>query len=548
MQKLNLKYFMGSFFLSLVAVFIATKVYIVMSLSAQTEENKADALETKNIELFAATEENDPIYEKYKRLSAAEAPLGATDTPTTDTIVASASDNNDTEGTVLYAENDADDWIKGDENFAEQTDNNNLSTAFSTDVAPTLNVAETSNDTPQNDELQIADASTAPDFAIPLKHNFKIETGVVSVSDEADGGRIALASKNVSIYNLGTDNTAAVTEPLTTDKEDNLSTQSTDVDNNSVEEAYTPNADDAWEVAETGNKHINKNTFGVKSEPLQQDVTLPDAQAKTEEKVAYTPQQNLLIPIPEDILNDENLTPQFSTSKENLEIEQELRNKHQLPELAPEERLQNKNNSSEGNTGVIQSIDDEKDFDNDADDADIDDGDIDDGDDEAAHGYLDRINSWFSGSIRGKSADSATKSKKSGSAGKDQQSSIFQRLLGKKDSQENIVPTELKLSFQPNRAEISGQTLEWLHAFADNAVNNDNVVIEIRVDRSASFEVQQKRLKMLYKILEDNGVEQRKVNIMFTDREPNSFIIRNVRYATDEERIEATKRADNPWF
>jgi hypothetical protein len=90
--------------------------------------------------------------------------------------------------------------------------------------------------------------------------------------------------------------------------------------------------------------------------------------------------------------------------------------------------------------------------------------------------------------------------------------------------------------------------LEWLHAFADNAVNNDNVVVEIRVDRSASFEVQQKRLKMLYKILEDNGVEQRKVNIMFTDREPNSFIIRNVRYATDEERIEATKRADNPWF
>lgn len=546
MQKLNLKYFMGSFFLSLVAVFIATKVYIVMSLSAQTEENKTAAIETKNIELFAATEENDPIYEKYKRLSAAEAPLGAAGTVTTDTVT--ASDDSDTEGTVLYAENDADGWIKGDENFAEQTDDNNLSTAFSTNDAPTLTVAETTAETPENDELQIADASTASDFAIPLKHNFKIETGVVSVSDEADGGRIALASKNVSIYNLGTDNTAAVTEPLATDEEDTLSTQSTDVDNNSVEEAYAPNADDAWEVAETANKHITKNTFGVKSEPLQQDVTLPDAQAKTEEKVAYTPQQNLLIPIPEDILNDENLTPQFSTSKENLEIEQELRDKHQLPELAPEKRMQNNNKSSDGSAagGVIQSIDDEKDFDSDADDDDLDDDD--DGDDEAAHGYLDRINSWFSGSIRNKSTDSATKSKKSGSAGKGQQSSIFQRLLGKKDSQENIVPTELKLSFQPNRAEISGQTLEWLHAFADNAVNNDNVVVEIRVDRSASFEVQQKRLKMLYKILEDNGVEQRKVNIMFTDREPNSFIIRNVRYATDEERIEATKRADNPWF
>ena len=544
MQKLNLKYFMGSFFLSLVAVFIATKVYIVMSLNAQTQEEKTAVIETKNIELFAATEENDPIYEKYKRLSAAEAPLGTVDSVATNT--GSASEENSESGTVLYAENDADDWIKGDENFAEQTDNNNLSTAFSTETTSTVDLAETVANTPKNDELQIADATTAPNFAIPLKHNFKIETGVVSISDEADSGQIALASKNVSIYNLGTENTAAVTEPLASEVEnDTLSSQSTAMD----EETYTQEIEDnPWEVAETGNKHINKNTFGVKSEPLQKDVTLPDAQAKEEAKVAYTPQQNILIPIPEDILNDENLTPQFSTSKENLEIEQELRDKHQLPELLPEERIQNRNGSSSGNNGsirnadgTIQSIDDEKDFDGD-------DEETVDKNDEAAHGYLDRINSWFSGSIRNKTDGSDAKSKKAGSAGKDQQSSIFQRLLGKKEAQENIMPTELKLAFQPNRAEISGQTLEWLHAFADNAVNNENVVVEIRVDRSASFEVQQKRLKMLYKILEDSGVEQRKVNIMFTDREPNSFIIRNVRYATDEARIEATKHADNPWF
>ena len=548
MQKLNVKYFMGSFFLSLVAVFIATKVYVVMSLSSQAEETKTAAIETKDIELFAASEENDPIYEKYKRLSAAEAPLGASSVAPENTPAVVAA--NSGEEQVLYAGNDADNWIKGDENFAEQADNNNLSTAFSTDVAPTLTAAETTTETPQDDELQIADASTAPNFAIPLKHNFKIETGVVSVSDEADSGRIALASKNVSIYNLGTENTAAVTEPLATEDENVLSTQSTDGNDDAVTEAYAPNADDAWEVAETANKHITKNTFGVKSAPLQQDVTLPDAQAKDEPKIAYTPQQNILIPIPEDILNDENLTPQFSTSKENLEIEQELRDKHQLPELLPEERIQNRNNRSadeKAKGGVIQSIDDEKDFDNNGDEDDAsEDG---DDDDEAAHGYLDRINSWFSGSLRNKATDSSAKKPgKADSVGKDQHSSIFQRLLGKRDEQQNIVPTELKLSFQPNRAEISGQTLEWLHAFADNAVNNDNVVVEIRVDRSASFEVQQKRLKMLYKILEDNGVEQRKVNILFTDREPNSFIIRNVRYATDEARIEATKHADNPWF
>jgi hypothetical protein len=118
--------------------------------------------------------------------------------------------------------------------------------------------------------------------------------------------------------------------------------------------------------------------------------------------------------------------------------------------------------------------------------------------------------------------------------------------LGSKGPQD-IVPTELKLAFQPNRAEISGQTLDWLHAFADNAVQNDNVVVEIRVDRSASYEVQKKRLKLLYKILADNGVGSNKVNIIFTDREPNSFIIRNVRYASDEARIEAVRHSSNPW-
>ena len=103
-----------------------------------------------------------------------------------------------------------------------------------------------------------------------------------------------------------------------------------------------------------------------------------------------------------------------------------------------------------------------------------------------------------------------------------QESSLFRRLLGLgTTSKDNISPTELKLSFQANRAEISGQTLEWIKAFSENVVNYDDVAIEIRLDRSASYELQQKRLKLLYKILANNGVEYRKINIIFTDREPN---------------------------
>ena len=345
---------------------------------------------------------------------------------------------------------------------------------------------------------------------------------------------------------------AAVTEPLSADEEEETVAQ--DYDEETYENAKaTDDENSPWEVAEAANKHVTKNTYGVKSETLQHDVDLPDAEVAQERQMARKPPQNILIPVPEDILNDENLTPQFSTSEENLRIEQELRDSHKLPELLPEERIGNTSSATGQATvgggaaattesGVIPSIDDERDFDNEG--TELNENTE---DDNTSQSYSDSVASWFDG-IKTKITGAKPVNSPAGDKqnGKDKHSSIFQRLLGSKGPQD-IVPTELKLAFQPNRAEISGQTLDWLHAFADNAVQNDNVVVEIRVDRSASYEVQKKRLKLLYKILADNGVESNKVNIIFTDREPNSFIIRNVRYASDEARIEAVRHSSNPW-
>ena len=92
-----------------------------------------------------------------------------------------------------------------------------------------------------------------------------------------------------------------------------------------------------------------------------------------------------------------------------------------------------------------------------------------------------------------------------------------------------ILPTEIRLSFQPNRAEISGQTLRWIQAFAKKAVDEKDVGLEIRIDGSKSFALQQKRLNMLYNILTANGVEYQKINTAFVDREPNSFVVRTVK-------------------
>ena len=91
-----------------------------------------------------------------------------------------------------------------------------------------------------------------------------------------------------------------------------------------------------------------------------------------------------------------------------------------------------------------------------------------------------------------------------------------------------IMPTEMRLSFQPNRAEISGQTLRWIQAFAAKAAENGDMSIEIRIDGTAAMDLQQKRLNLLHNILADKGVEYSKINTVFTQREPNSFIIKTI--------------------
>jgi len=103
------------------------------------------------------------------------------------------------------------------------------------------------------------------------------------------------------------------------------------------------------------------------------------------------------------------------------------------------------------------------------------------------------------------------------------------KVVDEETEKAQILPTEIRLSFQPNRAEISGQTLRWIQAFAKKATDEKNVGLEIRIDGSGAFALQQKRLNLLYNILTANGVEYKKINTVFADREANSFIVRTVK-------------------
>ena len=524
MPKFGLKCFVGSFMLSLVAVFAVTKTYFVMSV-AEHEQREAlvdfENIPVKNIELFAANEENDPLFDKFDNLNRHN------ELPMADNNVAVISENRTdaTTDSVIYEPENSESAFT-----ADSTENNEF--AYSDDASGNNYIVQiSSSPAPQDtdvaeEDLQIADASEASDFIIPLVHTYKTASGTITYSDSADDNQIAMASHDVNIDNLGNDGVAAVTEPLP----ENSSFISKSEFSAGLS-APSMEADDAWEVAEISNRHAGKNSLAQYTAKHESDIVAPDQQAETPAATEYKMQQNILIPIPESIKNEHNLTPQFSTSEENLRLERELRAKHKLPAL------------TEDNSDI--SDDDEQDFEEEFDD---------DDEEETSKSLTDSIAEWFSGTGKKTTKDNiAPKSNKSKSApkksNKKEESSIFNKLLGISESdKDSVSPSELKLSFQPNRAEISGQTLEWLHAFSDNSIKDENVFIEIRIDKTAPYALQEKRLKLLYKILANNGVDYHKINIIFTDREPNSFIIRNVRYASEDDKIKAMKRADNPWY
>lgn len=212
----------------------------------------------------------------------------------------------------------------------------------------------------------------------------------------------------------------------------------------------------------------------------------PKAMADEEKEVQVAEMvKNILIPIPEDILNDENLTPQLVSPKKNA-----------------------KNKTKEENTTGNDSPAAES---------------------EKSGGLLKSIASIFS------SSDDSAASSSDDSVSEDDEDERPRKkrglfsVFGKDKAPAKILPAEMRLSFQPGRAEISGTTLRWIEAFANKVKEDPAVILEIRIDRTSSFDLQQKRLNLLHNILTNKGVEYGKINTVFTSREPNSFIIRTLR-------------------
>lgn len=329
---------------------------------------------------------------------------------------------------------------------------------------------------------------------IPIEKNkgvIRVGNKEIEIAQKAPANQLALKAENIPIKSMLEKETSSEKN-----KKKNLSSSEW------VQMADKQPKDNVWAVAR-GAKHpkngmvLESDSYNKTPQEIQKIFESPANEAKDASNIelASTTVKNLLIPIPEEILKDENLTPQLASSPQEKTTEEELSSKEKEEESAAQEINEPQTPPPAKNEGSL----------------------------------LSSISSIFNSK-----KNDLPQIGSSVETGKDEDS-LFSAFRRKKIKTANrqILPTEIRLSFQPNRAEISGQTLKWIRAFANKTIEEPSTGLEIRIDGTSSPFLQQRRLNLLQNILAGEGVDYAKINTVFTSREPNSFIIRTVRINKD---------------
>lgn len=357
-----------------------------------------------------------------------------------------------------------------------------------------------------------------PTLLIPLERGTGAEFASQDMQIAKDDGaqQIAAADKSIPIKSIGnaTPTTDIKTQPANDDNSwksmAEIKSQKSISENNKQQSA--------WSVAKGRDFPKNSLILEADTNKSEEEIqkTLNDKQVSSasrsgEIQLAGEMIDNLLIPIPQEILEDENLTPQLTSSKENQTIEKSL----------------------EADKGIVRA--EEETEDNDIEILDAQGRNI----HKSREGLLSSLTSIFSGSDSNANQESDDDTSNSGIM-----SSLAKKFGSKKDDGK-ILPTEIRLSFQPNRAEISGTTLQWIQAFGNKAAKEAAIALEIRLNAGNDRILQQKRLNLLSNILTGRGVEREKIKVVYTTREPNSFVMRTIWINETENEVSMKNNTQN---
>ncbi len=374
--------------------------------------------------------------------------------------------------------------------------------------------------TPNSDEVKLADLS----FSQEEGSSSDIVYSPVNIEGLEDDEILNINIDNNIPIDTETDNNASFAAEVSysNDTDNKVALLPTDTSLTSTE-AFDNNP---WVIAQ-GSKHIKNKKLLEKYSDEAPKITLNNLTESSDEdnlsyKVAEKIKQSIIFPIPDEILNDENLTPTFISSKKKT-----LEKKDDTTKQKTKKATTASNHDDKQLKLISKELPQKK------------------AQQETSKGLLDNISSWFSSPSEEKkevsrpvknnpaplySSQTDSKAKDTSNTANDALISFYETIqeTQKEQTINKIIPSELKLSFQPDRAEISGQTLRWLKAFSEKSKEKNNY-IQIRLDATAPIELQRKRLNLLYTIFMNNGVDFKKVDTVFSLTEPNTFIIRNIK-------------------
>ena len=330
----------------------------------------------------------------------------------------------------------------------------------------------------------------------------------VQLGDPSDLQHVAFANNNVTPQSLS----------------NNLKDEKNPTEQKNPDWQQMPNS--PWVTAKsTGSKNlfINKSTEDFAE-------LVPAKKNDNGVLIASETAKNLIIPIPEDILKQEDITPQLAYPPTSEDKKKEIDINLKIKKAAEQQKNLEAKKDEEKASGILTPIEEDvalepkvslaptltqslqkKQAET----------------EQKKEGFMSTLSSIFS------------KTKESVSQATDnilEKAKVQRTRFGKKRFKSKavtILPAEIRLAFQPNRAEISGQTLRWIQAFATKTAQTSGMTLEIRIDGASSTKLQQNRLNLLYNILLNKGVDYSMIKTVFTERDPNSFILRTIASKTE---------------
>ena len=96
------------------------------------------------------------------------------------------------------------------------------------------------------------------------------------------------------------------------------------------------------------------------------------------------------------------------------------------------------------------------------------------------------------------------------------------------------IPKEMKISFLPDSADLSAQAFKWIKVFSYNPKRSVISAVEVRLSPD-NLDLQSRRFALIKGALLANGVAPRQIRFVFTDRDADTVVLRNIEIPPEEE-------------